>query len=53
MVSFSVNLTRILSAVRLAAWFARNPLWLVVPRWVMGFVLAALSVRLALDPRRN
>ena len=52
-VSFSVNLTLILSAARLAAWFARNPLWLVVQRWVMGFVLAGLAVRLALDPRRT
>jgi threonine/homoserine/homoserine lactone efflux protein len=52
-VSFGVNLTLILSAARLAAWFARNPLWLVVQRWVMSFVLAALAVRLALDSRRN
>jgi len=52
-VSFSVNLTIVLSAARLAAWFARNPLWLAVQRWVMGFVLASLAVRLALDSRRN
>jgi len=52
-VSFSVNLILILSAARLAAWFARNPLWLAVQRWVMGFVLAGMAVRLALDPRRN
>jgi threonine/homoserine/homoserine lactone efflux protein len=38
-VSFSVNLVLILSAARLAAWFARKSLW--------------LAVRLALDPRRN
>jgi threonine/homoserine/homoserine lactone efflux protein len=52
-VSFTVNLVLILSAARLAAWFARNPLWLAVQRWVMGFVLAGLAVRLALDSRRN
>jgi threonine/homoserine/homoserine lactone efflux protein len=52
-VSFSVNLVLILTAARLAAWFARNPLWLAVQRWVMGFVLAGLAVRLALDSRRN
>ena len=52
-VSFSVNLLLIFSAARLAAWFARNPLWLAVQRWVMGFVLAGLAVRLALDSRRN
>jgi len=52
-VSFAVNLLIILSAARLAAWFAGNPLWLAVQRFFMGFVLAALAVRLALDPRRN
>jgi threonine/homoserine/homoserine lactone efflux protein len=52
-VSFTVNLLIILSAARLAAWFARNPLWLAVQRFVMGFVLAGLAVRLAFDSRRN
>ena len=52
-VSFCVNLALILSAARLAAWFAKNPLWLAAQRWVMGFVLAALAVRLALEERRN
>jgi threonine/homoserine/homoserine lactone efflux protein len=52
-VSFSVNLVLILSAARLAAWFAKNPLWLGVQRWVMGFVLAGLAARLALDSRRS
>jgi threonine/homoserine/homoserine lactone efflux protein len=52
-VSFTVNLLIIMSAARLAAWFARNPLWLEVQRFVMGFVLAGLAVRLALDSRRN
>jgi len=52
-VSFAVNLLIILSAARLAAWFARNPLWLAVQRFFMGFVLAGLALRLALDPRRN
>jgi len=52
-VSFSVNLALILSAARLAAWFAKNPLWLAAQRLVMGFVLAGLAVRLALQERRN
>lgn len=52
-ISFSVNLLIILTAARLAAWFAKNPLWLAVQRFFMGFVLAGLAVRLALDPRRN
>jgi len=52
-ISFAVNLLIIVTAARLAAWFARNPLWLAVQRFLMGFVLAGLAVRLALDPRRN
>jgi len=52
-VSFAVNLLIVLSAARLAAWFARNPLWLAVQRFLMGFVLAGLAARLVLDPRRN
>lgn len=51
-VSFSVNLCIVLSAARLAAWFARSPRWLAAQRYLMGTVLATLAVRLALEPRR-
>lgn len=52
LVSFSINLLILLSAAAIASWFARNAVWLKVQRWVMGGVLAALAVRLALDQRR-
>jgi threonine/homoserine/homoserine lactone efflux protein len=52
-VSFVINLAIILSAARLATWFARKPLWLGVQRWIMGCVLGGLAVRLALEERRN
>lgn len=52
-VSFTVNLLIALSAAGIASWFARNPTWLAVQRYFMGFVLAALAVRLALEQRRN
>jgi threonine/homoserine/homoserine lactone efflux protein len=52
-VSFAVNLAIILSAARLAAWFAKNPLWLAAQRWIMGCVLGGLALRLALDERRD
>ncbi|MES2070936.1 MAG: LysE family translocator [Pseudomonadota bacterium] len=52
LVSFSVNLLILLSAAAIAAWFARNAVWLKIQRWMMGGVLAALAVRLALDQRR-
>ncbi|MCL4182367.1 MAG: LysE family translocator [Burkholderiaceae bacterium] len=52
-VSFSVNLLIALFAAGMASWFARNPLWLAVQRYVMGFVLAGLAVRMALEQRRS
>jgi threonine/homoserine/homoserine lactone efflux protein len=52
-VSFSVNLLVALSAAGIAAWFARNPLWLAAQRYVMGGVLGALAVRLAFEERQN
>lgn len=51
-VSFCVNLSIVLSAARLAVWFARSPRWLAAQRYVMGSVLAALAVRLAIEPRQ-
>jgi threonine/homoserine/homoserine lactone efflux protein len=52
-ISFSVNLLIALSAAGIASWFSRNPTWLAVQRYFMGFVLVGLAVRLALEPRRN
>jgi threonine/homoserine/homoserine lactone efflux protein len=52
-VSFSVNLMIALSAAGIASWFARKPLWLAAQRYVMGGVLGALAVRLALEERHN
>ncbi|NBF04413.1 LysE family transporter [Pseudomonas sp. Fl5BN2] len=52
-VSFSVNLLIALFASGIAAWFVHNPLWLAVQRYVMGFVLAGLAVRLMLEQRRT
>jgi len=43
-----VNLLIALSAARLAAWFANNSVWLKAQRYVMGFVLAGLAMRLLL-----
>ncbi|KVV01855.1 MULTISPECIES: LysE family translocator [Pseudomonas] len=52
-VSFTVNLLIALFAAGIAVWFVRNPLWLAVQRYVMGFVLAALAVRLMLEQRKT
>ncbi len=50
--SFSVNLGIALSAAQLAAWFLHHPRWLVLQRYVMGGVLAAMAVRLMAEQRR-
>lgn len=52
LISFAVNLCIALSAARLARWFARNPRWLAVQRYVMGTVLATLALRMATEPRK-
>jgi len=52
-VSFTVNLFIVLFAASLASWFVRNPVWLAIQRYFMGFVLGALAVRLALEQRRS
>ncbi|HEX7632234.1 MAG TPA: LysE family translocator [Lacunisphaera sp.] len=51
-ISFTVNLGIVLTAGSIAAFFATRPLWLRTQRWVMGGVLGALAVRLALEERR-
>lgn len=52
-VSFCVNLLIALSAAGVASWFSRRPAWLAAQRYVMGGVLSALAVRLALEQRKN
>ena len=49
----TVNLIVTLSAARIALWFGRNPTWLSVQRYVMGFILGALAVRLLAEQRRG
>lgn len=51
-VSVCVNLSIVLSAAQLSLWFARSPRWLAAQRYLMGTVLAALAVRLAMEQRR-
>lgn len=52
-ISFSVNFCILLSAGKMATWFASNPRWLAAQRYVMGFVLGALAVRLVVEQRRS
>jgi threonine/homoserine/homoserine lactone efflux protein len=50
-VSFIVNFLIAISAARIAGWFSRNPIWLGLQRYFMGFVLAGLAVKLMLEKR--
>jgi threonine/homoserine/homoserine lactone efflux protein len=52
LIGASVNLVVTLGAARIARWFAHNPAWLAVQRYVMGLVLGALAVRLLVEQRR-
>ncbi len=49
----SVNLIVTLSAARIAVWFSRNPNWLAAQRYVMGFILGALAMKLLAEERRS
>jgi threonine/homoserine/homoserine lactone efflux protein len=49
----SVNLLVTLTAATMAAWFAKNQLWLSIQRYVMGLVLGALAVRLFTQQRHG
>ena len=51
-VSVTVNAMIALAAGSIAAFLAARPLWLLVQRWLMGTVLAALALRMALEERR-
>ena len=51
-ISLSVNAVIAIMAGSIAGILARRPLWIAIQRWLMGTVLAALAVRMALDSRR-
>ncbi|MCC2614027.1 LysE family translocator [Neorhizobium sp. Rsf11] len=51
-ISISINAMIALMAGAIALFLARRPTWIVVQRWLMGTVLAALAVRMATEARR-
>ncbi|MFJ3047622.1 LysE family translocator [Herbaspirillum chlorophenolicum] len=51
-ISFSVNSMIVFSAAGISGFFARNQGWLRAQRYIMGSMLGALAVRLALDERK-
>lgn len=51
-ISVSVNALIAVSAGAIAGVLAGRPLWIMLQRWLMGTVLAALAVRMLADARR-
>lgn len=49
LISFTVNFLIVLSAARVAVWFAHKPQWIRVQKWFMASVLTALAAKMALD----
>ncbi|KAA0968156.1 LysE family translocator [Aureimonas fodinaquatilis] len=52
MVSVSVNALIAIAAGTIAMFLTSRPTWIVVQRWLMGTVLAALALRMATEARR-
>jgi threonine/homoserine/homoserine lactone efflux protein len=51
-ISVTVNAMIAIAAGSIAAFLIGRPTWLVVQRWLMGTILAALAVRMATEARR-
>ncbi|WP_284735766.1 LysE family translocator [Dongia deserti] len=52
-ISLTVNALIVLAAGAVSAFLTGRPFWTLVQRWLMGTVLAALAVRMALDTSRR
>ena len=52
-ISLTVNALIVLTAGAVSAFLAGRPFWTLVQRWLMGTVLAALAMRMALDTSRR
>lgn len=52
-ISLTVNALIVLTAGAVSAFLAGRPFWALVQRWLMGTVLAALAVRMAIDTSRR
>ena len=52
-ISLTVNALIVLTAGAVSAFLAGRPFWTLVQRWLMGTVLAALALRMAIDTSRR
>lgn len=51
LISFTINFIIVLSASRMAGWFAGRPLWVKIQKWVMASILTGLALKMALDKK--
>lgn len=51
-ISITVNAMIAVAAGAIAAFLDQRPIWIRVQRWLMGSVLGALALRMALDSKR-
>ncbi|WP_292289671.1 LysE family translocator, partial [Mesorhizobium sp.] len=51
-ISLTVNAIIAVTAGSIATFLAGRPLWMVIQRWMMGTVLAALALRMATEAQR-
>ncbi|WP_288436076.1 LysE family translocator [uncultured Chryseobacterium sp.] len=47
LISFSINFVIVLTASRVALFFANNPVWIKVQKWFMASVLTYLAIKMA------
>ncbi|QEE48472.1 LysE family translocator [Flavobacterium alkalisoli] len=48
LISFAINFLIVISAAKMAKWFADKPIWLRVQKWFMASVLTGLAVKMLL-----
>lgn len=46
-ISFSINFLIVVSAAKMASWFAKKPLWVKIQKWFMASVLTGLAIKMA------
>ncbi|KLT71566.1 LysE family translocator [Flavobacterium sp. ABG] len=47
LVSFTVNFIIVLTAAKIASFFAKKPMWLKVQKWFMAGVLMSMAIKMA------
>ncbi|MDX6190805.1 LysE family translocator [Flavobacterium sp. Fl-318] len=47
LVSFTINFIIVLTAAKIASFFAKKPMWLKVQKWFMAGVLTSMAIKMA------